>query len=228
MLSMWGKTRTARHRPGQYALPEDELRPRKGPLMRAALMCGAVVMAVTTGGCWMAALQLAPMALQAAAAVGSGAAHVAEAATISSHEGSYEAAMHRGEVCDDLATEIPLLTELQTDSKGATRYRQLSLGGPDLEPQWEAMPNRDGSAQAWRTANNFTKMDFQPPLQDALTPDSTTYVAYAPAQVQNATEQNELNALVEAFGPHFGTFQWEGRLYRYAAVHKLPCFPAPK
>jgi hypothetical protein len=77
-------------------------------------------------------------------------------------------------------------------------------------------------------AGNFIKMDFQPPLQHALTPDSVTYVAYAPAEARDDTEQEKLNTLNLAFGPEFGSFHWNGRVYRYSDVHKLPCHPPPQ
>jgi len=186
-------------------------------------MAGALALALTTGGCVAAAI---PMAIEAAASIGSGVAHIAEAGAISSHEGSYETAVRKEEVCDDLTSEIPLLTELRTDKTGKTLYRQLSLTGAQLEPQWVAMPNQ-GNATGWKLADNFTHMDFQPPIQPLLTADSVLYIAYAPDPAHDATEQDELNALMVGFGPKFGTFRWQNQIYKYAAVHKLPCFPAP-
>lgn len=192
------------------------------PRIRTLLIFGALALALTTGGC----LAAIPMAVEAAASVGSGIAHVAEAGAISSHEGSYETAMRKQEVCDDLTSEIPLLTELRTDKTGKTVYRQLSLTGAQLEPQWVAMPNQS-AATGWKLADNFTHMDFQPPIQPLLTDDSVLYVAYAADPPQDATEQDELNALMVGFGPKFGTFRWQNQVYKYAAVRKLPCFPPP-
>ena len=81
--------------------------------------------------------------------------------------------MQEANVCDDLGSEysskIPLLVELRTDKAGITRYRALSLGGTDMEPQWVSIPNPHAGATGWLQAENFTKMDFQPPLQPALT-----------------------------------------------------------
>jgi hypothetical protein len=135
-------------------------------------------------------------------------------------------------VCDDLGAEysskIPLLVELRTDKAGATRYRALRLGGTEMDPQWVPMPNQHADATGWLQAGNFTKMDFQPPLQRVLTPGSVTYVAYAPAEGRDETEQGQLNRLNLAFGPESGTFHWNGRVYRYSAVHKLPCLPPPQ
>jgi hypothetical protein len=196
-------------------------------LMRIAFVCGGFALALTTGGCALGALELAPMALQAVEAVGSGVTGLAEATTISHHQTDSQENPENEEVCDDLSTEIPMLVELRTDKSGATRYRDLSLAGADLDPQWAPMPNQQADATGWVQAGNFTKMDFQPPLQSTLTPDSVTYVAYAPADAHDVTEQGQLNALNIAFGPQFGTFRFNNRTYRYSAVHKLPCFPPP-
>jgi hypothetical protein len=192
--------------------------------MRAALIAGAFFIALTTGGCMVA--EVVPMAIEAAASLGSGVAQVAEVGAISSHEGSYQSAMRKQEVCDDLTSEIPLLTELRTDKNGKTLYRQLSLTGAQLEPQWVAMPNQSNTT-GWKLADNFTRMDFQPPIQPLLTANSVLYIAYAADPARDATEQDELNALTVGFGPKFGTFHWDNQVYRYAAVRKLPCFPPP-
>lgn len=177
----------------------------------------------------MAALQLAPMAISAVESVGSGAASLAEGSVISAHQEHADKNMPPpdSDVCDELALEIPLLVELRTDASGTTRYRELSLGGADLDPQWVAMPNQDTKNGGWKLASNFTKMDFQPPLQSSLTANSVTYVAYAASDAHDATEQDQLNALEIGFGPGFGTFKWNQRVFRYAVSHKLPCFPPP-
>lgn len=191
-------------------------------VMRAALFAGALTLAAATSGC-VAAI---PLAFQAVEAVGAGVAHVAEAGAIESHQPEYGSELRKDEICDDLTTEIPLLAELRTDKSGKTDYRGLSLTGNDIEPRWVAMPNQ-GDATGWQVANNFMKMDFQPPIQPLLKADSINYIAYAPDPAQDATEQDQLNALTVAFGPSFGTFRWNNRTYRYAAVQKLPCFPQP-
>lgn len=134
--------------------------------------------------------------------------------------------------CDNLASEfaseVPSLVELRTDKAGTTRYRDLGLGGTEVDPQWVPVPNQHADATGWIQAGNFVKMDFEPPLQHALTPGSVTYVAYAPADARDATEQGQLKALNSAFGPEFGSFRSNGRVYRYSAVHQLPCLPPPQ
>jgi hypothetical protein len=195
----------------------------------AALVCGALALAVGVSGCWMAAIQLAPVAIQAVEAVGSGVVHLAEGGAIAAHQSQLDKNMPPpdSDVCDELSMEIPMLVELRTDATGVTRYRELALVGSELEPGWAAMPNQNTKDGGWKLATNFTKMNFQPPLRTELTANTISYVAYAPSNSRDATEQDELNALALGFGPGTGTFTWNQRAYRYALVHKLPCFPPP-
>jgi hypothetical protein len=198
-------------------------------LKRSMLACMALTLAVVASGCWMAAMQLAPVAIQAAEAVGSGVANLAVGGLAAAHQSHQDKNMPPpdSEVCDELSQEVPLLVELKTDTTGTTRYRELSLVGSDLDPEWAAMPNQDTKSGGWRLASNFTKMHFQPPLQSELTANSTAFVAYAAADAHDVTEQDQLNALEIGFGPSTGTFTWNERAFRYAVVHKLPCFPPP-
>jgi hypothetical protein len=176
--------------------------PRRSGMIQLALVCGGLALA--TWGCGFLDMVF---------------------------NGENSQTMQETKVCDDLASEnsseVPLLVELRTDKAGSTRYRELGLSGKEVDPQWVPMPSRHADASGWLQAGNFTKMDFQPPLQAALTPGSATYVAYAPADARDATEQGQLNTLNFAFGPEFGTFHWNGRMYRYCIVHKLPCLAPP-
>lgn len=176
---------------------------RRSALMQLALMCGGLTLA--TWGCGFLSLVF---------------------------KGEDQQTLQETEVCDDLssglAAEVPLVVELRTNQAGTTRYRDLSLGGTEVDPQWVPIPNQHADAAGWVQAGNFTKMDFQPPLQRALTPDSVIYIVYAPADARDATEQGQLNALNSAFGPEFGSFHWNGRVYRYSAMHKLPCRQPPR
>jgi len=174
-------------------------------------------------------MQLAPVAIQAVEAVGGGVANLAVGGLAAAHQSHQDKNMPPpdSDVCDELSLEIPMLVELRTDKTGTTRYRELSLVGADLDPEWSAMPNQDTKDGGWKLATNFTKMNFQPPLRSELTADSISYVAYAPSDARDATEQDQLNALAIGFGTANGTFTWNQRVFRYALVHKLPCFPPP-
>src|SRR5262249_33116721 len=112
---------------------------------RAALTCGTLALAAVASGCWMAAAQLAPVAIQAAEAIGGGVANLAVGGMAAAHQSHQDKNMPPpdSDVCDELSLEIPMLVELKTDATGVTRYRELSLAGADLEPEWAAMPNQD-------------------------------------------------------------------------------------
>jgi hypothetical protein len=189
----------------------------------------ALALAIVASGCWMAAMQLAPVAIQAAEAIGGGVANLAVGGIAAAHQSHQDKNMPPpdSDVCDELSQEVPMLVELKTDTTGTTRYRELSLVGSDLDPEWAAMPNQDTKDGGWKLASNFTRMHFQPSLQSELTANSIAYVAYAAADAHDVTEQDQLNALEIGFGPAMGTFTWNERAFRYAVVHKLPCFPPP-
>ena len=70
-------------------------------------------------------------------------------------------------------------------------------------------------------------LDFQPPIQTTLAPGAPVYLAYAPSDPQTLEERNELSGLGFNFGTELGTFHSDGRVYRYALLKELPCFPPP-
>ena len=141
-------------------------------------------------------------------------------------------AIQASEACDQLSTgpvsELPMLVELRTDKNGVTSYRDMRLGGSDVDPQWIPTQNARADACGWVPAGNFMTMGFQPPLQRALAPDSVTFVAYAPSDPLDDAEQNQLHELDSVFGPELGTFRWKGRVFRYSAIQNLPCGPPPQ
>ena len=176
---------------------------RRSAMIQLALMCGGLALA--TWGCGFLDMAL---------------------------NGEDSQTMREANLCDDLGSQyssrIPLLVELRTDKAGTTRYRDLRLGGTEVDPQWVPMSTQHADATGWAQAGNFMRMDFQPPLQRVLTPGSVIYIAYASAEARDDTEQEKLNTLNLAFGPASGTFHWNGREYRYSALHKLPCHPPPQ
>ncbi len=168
----------------------------------------------------MAAMALAPMAVQLARAAGGGIASATKSArTTDDAQGA--------EICDMGGRQLPPLIELKTDKLGTTLYRPLTPNGPrQSDPQVTAVVNREQD-RGWKLAGNFTRMNFKPPLQNVLVPRSVAYLAYAPAEVRDPAEHLEVDALNRNFGPKTGTFDWNGRVYRYAAVHQLPCASSP-
>lgn len=213
------------------------LRP-KFPLMRLALFAAAAALALGTCGCWAAALQLAPLGIQAVEAVGSGVVHLAEGAAISAHQHSASRAardpnhpdedeVDREERCDELELEVPGVVEVRKSPAGTPEYRELRLGGSPDEPQWAPILDKDTAAGGWRPALNFMRMNFTPPLDGLLPPSGSAYLAYAPTEPRTEVEQDRLVALTVDFGSGVGTFGWNGRIYQYAVASKLPCFPSP-
>jgi len=80
-------------------------------------------------------------------------------------------AIQASEACDQLSSgpvsELPMLVELRTDKNGVTSYRDLRLGGSDVDPRWIPTQNAKADAHGWVPTGNFMTMGFQPPLQHA-------------------------------------------------------------
>jgi hypothetical protein len=186
---------------------------------KLALFCGVTALAIGSGGCFMAAMAVAPMAIQLVRAAGSG-------ITSNARSGRKNDVAQDAEICDMGGRQLPPLIELRTDKLGTTLYRPMTPRAPQSDPHVTAVINQSGNG-GWRMAGNFTTMNFQPPLQHLLVPSSVTYLAYAPAEVRDPTEHAQVDALNQSFGPTTGTFDWNGRSYLYTAVHQLPCASAP-
>jgi len=206
-----------------------------GPV-RIAMLGGGFAMLLGVNGCWMAALQLAPVAVQAVETVGYGILRLAAEATMHSSanndlskpsKSDEEDARHQA--CASLEMQAPLIIEFHTDASGAPlRYRELTLVGELGSPQWQAVPDPEADAHGWRPATHFAQMDFQPPINSWLKPGESSYIAYTPESSDDLEERDEYNDLVTDFGPRFGTFRWQGNVYDYGVLPKLPCFPAPR
>lgn len=191
-------------------------------LFRAALFCGLAGLATGTGGCFMAAFALAPVAVQLVRAAGSG---VASAARSRKSPGQTDQAQD-AETCAMNGQRLPPLIEFKTDKLGTTLYRPLALNGLQIEPRVLAVANQSDSG-GWKLAGNFNRMNFKPPLQNALAPRSITYLGYAPAEVRDPAERAQVDALSHTFALDTGTFDWKGRVYRYAVAHQLSCVSPP-
>lgn len=193
---------------------------------RMMLAAGALALALGSSGCWMGAMELAPLGLQAAEMVGSGVVQVAANVAGSHSPGAAEDEIDKEERCDDLQLEVPGLIELRADNRGAPpRWREITLGGSSDDPYWEPMPEKDEPAGGWRPTENLATMNFAPPLENSLKHGVDNYLAYAPAEPKTSVEQDQLVAMTVDFGAATGTFRWNGRVYQYSVVRKLPCFP---
>jgi hypothetical protein len=190
---------------------------------KAMLGLGLFALALTSLGCFAAAVPLASGIIRAASSRSAASARAAK----------NNQAAQKTELCDMGGRPLPQLIELRTDERGTTMYRPLNLGGPAIEPQ---LPQRTvgqaGGQSAWREMGDLAGMHFQPSLQSQLAPSSVIFLAYAPVQVRGPAEKSELDALNHDFAPTAGLFDWDDRVFLYSAVHQLPCgsspAPAPK
>jgi hypothetical protein len=204
----------------------NPLRRRHGRALGAlagALVLGALC--VGLGGCWAAALQLLPVGLSAAGAVGNGAMNLATNSSGSHDLHAGEDEVDRHERCDNLEETAPVVIELRrADATSAPQWRELQIANATGQPRWAAAAGPDGGPQ-WRASQNLLQMNFAPPLALPAQPNISTYLGYAPSEPQTSVEQDELTGLTANFGAPVGTFQWNGRTYQYATTAKLPCFP---
>jgi hypothetical protein len=176
-------------------------------------------------GCAAAALELVPLGISAAGAVGNGVMNMAtnSGAAHDLHPGEDEVDRH--ERCDNLAETAPAVIELRrTDTDTAPQWRELQIANSTGDPRWAPASEQDGEG-AWRPTANLLTMNFAPPLELPSRPDVPTYLSYAPSEPVNLSEQDELTGLTANFGAAIGTFQWHGRIYEYVTAAKLPCFP---
>jgi hypothetical protein len=171
---------------------------------RLALPIALAALAATSSGCALAAIQLAPVAIQAVEAVGSGVLNMA---------------------ANHAAAKGNNVIELRAPEAGSVvQWRELSVNNATGDPMWA--PALDmGNSSLWRPAENLLKMSFAPPIALPQKPGNSNYLAYAAAQPQTGVEQDQLTGLATDFGAQTGTFQWNSRPYEYAMVEKLPCFP---
>jgi hypothetical protein len=203
---------------------------------RIGMLCGGLAMLMGVTGCWIAALQLAPIAVQAVETVGYGVLRLAAEATMHSSSNSdqskpskSDAEDARHQACASLEMQAPLIIEFHTDSNGSLmHYRELTLEGELGSLQWQAVPDPEADAHGWRPATHFAQMAFQPPINSWLKLGESSYIAYTPESNDDLEERDEYNDLVTDFGPRFGTFHWQGNIYDYGVLPKLPCFPAPR
>src|SRR5438876_4717519 len=197
--------------------------------MRMALGVLALGLALGASGCWMAAVQFAPLAIQAAESLGSGVLNLAGAAA-AAHQSKDPAsgdAIDHEERCDELQVEVPGVIEFRTSQAASSaEWRELHLTDSIDTPQWEVLTRQDSAPGGWHPAVNLAKMNFAPPIDGALKPGTGNYLAYAPNNPQTSVEQDQLVAMTVDFGAGIGTFQWKGRTYQYSLVRELPCFPA--
>ncbi len=156
--------------------------------------------ALGVSGCWAAAVQFIPPAIEAAGAMGTSAISWAES---------------------EKAPTLGVI-ELRESPGGSPEYRELRIAVTSDEERWTPVVDKETNADGWRPAVNFLQMSFTPPLQKAFPENGSTYLAYAATDPDSQDGQNMLLAFKADFGNPVGTFVSDGHLYSYSLPRTLP------
>ena len=128
------------------------------------------------------------------------------------------------EHCDQLAAATPGVEELRA-THGSIESRQWTLIANGSAPRWAFLRAKDGPPDGWAPKPGIAKLDFQPPLEPALTAGSSHFLAYAPVESESLQDSQKSAAVRQVFGAAQGDFTWRGRKYSYTLTSELPCFP---
>ena len=172
----------------------------KERLSRSAIALISAALTLSASGCWYAAIQFAPVALQTAVGLTSAAVGASQQTTI----------------------ETPGVIELRTDPTGAPEYRELRIDFTPTDARWTPVVDYDTAADGWRPAVNFLRMNFSPPLPAVLSKNRIIYLAYAPAYARSPDDDEQLKEFNRSFGDPVGSFDWNGHLYQYSLPQVLP------
>lgn len=123
--------------------------------------------------------------------------------------------------CNELLLTAPPIIQFRGEPNGAISWRQLHLGGSPDTAQWNVVLG------GWHQLANLEQLDFSPPLPNTFEVGQPIFMPYAPAEPQKSTEEDQLRSLTLDFGTPLGNFDWNGRIYDYLLVERLPCFPVP-
>ena len=126
--------------------------------------------------------------------------------------------------CDQLVAATPGVEELRIN-QGTPESRQWTLIGNGASHRWVFVRPPDGSAEGWARKPGLDKLNFQPPIEPALTAGSSHFLAYAPVQSGDIAESQRSANIRELFGVAQGEFTWRGKKYSYTVTPELPCFP---
>lgn len=152
----------------------------------------------------------------AAAAVGFGvqAAETAGVMTASATGGNQRIdSDDRAERCDQLSTSPPYVARIAV---GRLWPWTLQEAGEDA--RW--------APAGFAPAASLSDLHFTPPLARFDTDSKTQhFLAYAPMNSLTIADSQQLTSLISSFDTEAGTFSLNSRVYRYALVTKLPCFP---
>jgi hypothetical protein len=220
-------------------------------LTRGALWTAMAVLALGVTGCFAPFI---PMAVEGAGLVGKAIGDSVEAGTMVKHgndqdpeetevmdqtafdESDFSSTSAKNpknaDKCNELELVTPAIIEFRNDHNGVPQWRELGLGGSADAPRWVELAalygstaNKDVAPGGWAPANNLDHMDFTPPLKTSPGFGDSTFMAFAPALALASVERDELTSLILDFGPVVGTFRYNDRVFKYATLDQLPCFP---
>jgi hypothetical protein len=129
------------------------------------------------------------------------------------------------EHCDQLARATPGVEELR-NNHGTIESRQWKLVANGTSPRWAVVRAKDGSPDGWAPKPGIDKLNFQPPIEPAISSGSSHFLAYAPVEGQALDDSQKSATVREVFGAAQGEFTWRGRKYSYTLTPQLPCFPS--
>ena len=127
------------------------------------------------------------------------------------------------EHCDQLAAATPGVEEIRIN-QGAVESRQWTLIGDGNAHRWVFVRAPDASADGWAPKPGLDKLNFQPPLEPALTAGSSHFLAYGPVQTGDVADSQKSATIRDLFGAPQGEFTWRGRKYSYTLTPELPCY----
>jgi len=202
-------------------------RPKTGLSAALVAMLGAMVL--STAGCMLPLLGAIPSVISMAHSLYTSGGKDDDIAT---KDAEAEAATEPSKpapqltpanVCQMMAIARPdmVLVELRK-SGGAPEYRELHLQNSADEAHWTPIVDSETGPDGWIPAVNFLKMDFQPPLTDAIPNAGSCYLAYAPLAI-DPNSPYQTAELKSGPGSSVSTFSWAGRVYQYTVAPTLPC-----
>ena len=179
-----------------------------------------LALGVACSGCALGALG---MVSTVAPMVASGGSQVVSAGVAMKENGG-ESKEDEPDRCDQLLRVPPGIEEVRKTKDGLIETRQWKIADSAGAPTWMLVAEKSAPQDSWQPKPNIARLNFNPPLYQMLEPDKSKFLAYAPADVVNASDSEQFDSMTAAFGTGIGTFQWRGRSYSYVVVKELPCF----
>jgi hypothetical protein len=198
--------------------------------LSAVFLAMLTTIALSTAGCMLPLLGAIPSVISMAHSLYTGSSTDDADAKNQDPEPTVEASappakLTAGNVCQMMAIARPdmVLVELRKNSTGAPEYRELHLQNSTDEAHWTPIVDSETGPDGWIPAVNFLKMDFQPPLTNAIPSSGSCYLAYAPIAIDPNNPDQVAELKSGGAAGQVDTFSWAGRVYQYTVARTLPC-----